>query len=408
MPMPNLQIGGGAAPVRSGGGMPMQPMGPKTGGRRGRGAPATGSSAPLLAHEVQPPQYANQPPPGMSQPQQPQGMHRGGAPARAGATPAVETKRYRANGPTVVDDQGREFPMSALGITVDVHIASMFVTVQGAWRVGRPSQHCMFRLPTTHKATVTSASVRIGQRIMRTAVISSADAEELGAKNQQKGPAHNEAGPPGAGDPSAYDPTCFRLPMPSVTPGEVVEVNVSYFEEIEYADGAFCVMVPLQLDGDSLGGRTQSELTELTCSVNSGGKNCQLRACSLPLRQMAAGPGVLRVTADSSQPWRPGSDFTLAYGISSASATASLLCDEASRSFTLVVSPPTADELRVQHGKAVVFLIDRSGSMHGEPMTQAKNALLLAVQMLTSNDFFNIVQYDHEQVYWRQVGPARS
>ena len=87
---------------------------------------------------------------------------------------------------------------------------------------------------------------------------------------------------------------------------------------------------------------------------------------------------------------------------------ASLLCDEASQSFTLVVSPPTAEKLSMQYGKAVVFLIDRSGSMHGEPMTQAKNALLLAVQMLTSNDFFNIVQYDHEQVYWRQVGPARS
>ena len=82
---------------------------------------------------------------------------------------------------------------------------------------------------------------------------------------------------------------------------------------------------------------------------------------------------------------------------------ASLLCDEASQSFTLVVSPPTAEKLSMQYGKAVVFLIDRSGSMHGEPLAQAKRALLLAVQMLSAIDFFNVVQYDHEQVCWLAV-----
>ena len=107
--------------------------------------------------------------------------------------------------------------------------------------------------------------------------------------------------------------------MPSVAPGEVVEVTLTYFEQIEYVDGAFRVLVPLQLDGTSLGNRTQSELMKLTCKVNSGGKTCQLQACSLPLQQMAAKPGVLHVVADNSQPWRPESDFTLAYGISSAS-----------------------------------------------------------------------------------------
>ena len=37
--------------------------------------------------------------------------------------------------------------------------------------------------------------------------------------------------------------------MPNVAPGEVVEVTLTYFEQIEYVDGAFRVMVPLQLDG---------------------------------------------------------------------------------------------------------------------------------------------------------------
>ena len=46
----------------------------------------------------------------------------------------------------------------------------------------------------------------------------------------------------------------------------------------------------------------------------------------------------------------------------------------------------------------MVFLIDRSGSMTGEPMGQAKQALAQAIGQLSDIDFFNIVQFDHEQV----------
>ena len=39
----------------------------------------------------------------------------------------------------------------------------------------------------------------------------------------------------------------------------------------------------------------------------------------------------------------------------------------------------------------------------GSWLNQAKQALIQAIEMLCDIDFFNIIQYDHEQVYWQQA-----
>ena len=67
-----------------------------------------------------------------------------------------------------------------------------------------------------------------------------------------------------------------------------------------------------------------------------------------------------------------------------------------------------ADKLTTQYGKSIMFLIDRSGSMHGHPMQNAKAALKEAVMMLNEGDFFNIIQFDHEQITWAPTGSVNA
>ena len=45
-----------------------------------------------------------------------------------------------------------------------------------------------------------------------------------------------------------------------------------------------------------------------------------------------------------------------------------------------------------QFSKHIIFLIDRSGSMSGSPIQQAKEGLARAIGELKHDDFFNIVQ----------------
>lgn len=94
----------------------------------------------------------------------------------------------------------------------------------------------------------------------------------------------------------------------------------------------------------------------------------------------------------------PISDFRLIYDSGSGEVGASVLSyrrDGADDGyFLMLASPeikaPTAD----RPAKTVVFVVDRSGSMSGKKIEQAKGALKFVLNNLRTGDMFNIVAYD--------------
>lgn len=96
----------------------------------------------------------------------------------------------------------------------------------------------------------------------------------------------------------------------------------------------------------------------------------------------------------------PGEDFRLFYDTGDKSVAASVVsyrpkADE--DGYFLMLSSPevkATDDKRV--AKTVVFVVDRSGSMSGEKIEQAKNAAKFVLNNLREGDLFNIVAYDSE------------
>ena len=94
----------------------------------------------------------------------------------------------------------------------------------------------------------------------------------------------------------------------------------------------------------------------------------------------------------------PTADFRLVYTLAEGPFGASVVSYRPSGGedgyFLLLASPqvrlPDAKPLP----KTVVFVIDRSGSMAGKKIEQAKNALLTVLNNLRDDDLFNIVAYD--------------
>jgi Ca-activated chloride channel family protein len=60
----------------------------------------------------------------------------------------------------------------------------------------------------------------------------------------------------------------------------------------------------------------------------------------------------------------------------------------------LIVAPPTSDETVTTQPREAIFVIDTSGSMAGTSIEQAKAALVLALGRLTSQDRFNVIQFN--------------
>ncbi len=94
----------------------------------------------------------------------------------------------------------------------------------------------------------------------------------------------------------------------------------------------------------------------------------------------------------------PSNDFRLVYTLSDSAISASVLSfrpTESEDGYFLVLASPevkAADSKPIS--KTVVFVLDRSGSMAGKKIEQARKALKSVLNNLRDEDLFNIVVYD--------------
>ncbi len=94
----------------------------------------------------------------------------------------------------------------------------------------------------------------------------------------------------------------------------------------------------------------------------------------------------------------PARDFRLFSDVGSHEVGASVLSYRPDANedgyFLLLVSPQLPTDASQRTNKTVVFVLDRSGSMSGKKIEQAKEALKFVLNNLQEGDLFNIVAYD--------------
>ena len=73
----------------------------------------------------------------------------------------------------------------------------------------------------------------------------------------------------------------------------------------------------------------------------------------------------------------------------------------------LMLLPPAAQANVKPLPREVIFVIDTSGSMHGDSIAQAKEALEMAVRRLTPADRFNVIEFNsYAKGLWNDARPA--
>ena len=96
----------------------------------------------------------------------------------------------------------------------------------------------------------------------------------------------------------------------------------------------------------------------------------------------------------------PANDFRLFYDTAKDAIGASVLsywpAGEENGYFLLLASPQIATDSKLKQRKTVILVLDRSGSMSGKKIEQAKEALQFVVNNLHEGDLFNIIAYDSE------------
>lgn len=98
----------------------------------------------------------------------------------------------------------------------------------------------------------------------------------------------------------------------------------------------------------------------------------------------------------------PSADFRLFYDVGKGVVSTRVLSYRPEREvdkdgyFLLLASPEIKSAAREPVKKTVVFVVDRSGSMSGKKIEQAKGALKFVIENLRPGDLFNIIAYDSE------------
>jgi hypothetical protein len=104
----------------------------------------------------------------------------------------------------------------------------------------------------------------------------------------------------------------------------------------------------------------------------------------------------------------PDRDLTIVFTTDSTSINGEMLFHETDGTggqgyLMHVFSPSVADLNTTNLSKEIIFVIDRSGSMSGDKITQVKNVFTGIIADLPPDDYFNVIFFDDEVMVFRDA-----
>ncbi len=311
----------------------------------------------------------------------------------------------------------RAFPLERTKVRASLDGPVASVTV--AQRFGNPYAETIeaaYVFPLPDDAAVSDFVLRIGERSIRGIVRERAEAEQLYREARNAGYVASLL--------TEERPNIFTERVANIEPGRSIEVELTYYNMLAYADGWYEWRFPLVVGprfnpphstqgvaavpvGGTAGagqataveylapGERTGHEVEIEVSIDAG---VEIRDIAVPSHavdpiERQGRAARVRLAASDGLPNR---DFLLRYrvaGEAPATGLVSSLDRDGKGTFALTIYPP--GELRggPRVPLDIVFVIDRSGSMGGRPLESVKEAVSTALDSLGPTDRFQIVDF---------------
>ncbi|GAB2704971.1 marine proteobacterial sortase target protein [Aliiglaciecola aliphaticivorans] len=223
-------------------------------------------------------------------------------------------------------------------------------------------------------------------------------------------------------------PNLFKNSVANIGPGESIKVTIEYQQAVDYQNDTFSLRFPttvtprylpkLNLDAgtqeiaDSGWGMTQPEYKDrsrigvqeepepmhkvaMHIALNTGFSVHKIRSEFHPIHQLEKQAGVYEISLQ--QDMIANQDFVLSWQPQPGQdPKAAHFVQRHQDGFygMVMLMPPDEETDTLSLAREVIFVIDTSGSMSGEAMPQAKQALIYAIEQLPAHDRFNLVEFD--------------
>ncbi|KAF9689804.1 hypothetical protein SADUNF_Sadunf01G0130700 [Salix dunnii] len=244
----------------------------------------------------------------------------------------------------------------AVAMEIDCCFDHANVCFSGAWRVHcvKASRKCDVRIavPMGEQGSLLGVEVDVTGRSYHSQLIQAEDAND----NDKLSKGWNGR---------IIKGSLYSFVIPEIGGGSTFSVKVTWSQKLLYHEGQFSLNVPFSFPAFvSPIGKKISKREKILLNVNSGvGKEILFRCTSHALKELRREVGKMGFLYDAEVLTWSSVDFNFSYSA---------------------------------FKKEVIFLIDISGSMKGDPFESAKNGLLSSLQKLNPEDSFNIIAFNVE------------
>lgn len=313
-----------------------------------------------------------------------------------------------------------EVRMNVSGIIARVEVQQSFHNATNEWMEG------LYAFPLPENSAVNQLHMQVGERLIVGEVREKAQAqrmfEQARANGQRATLVHQQR------------PNVFRTAIANIGPNETVVVTIAYLQILDQRSGRYSMRFPLTItpryvpgvsDAAALAATSETPLLAVSAvhdahdtatigdlqpafaqpstARHSVSFEIVLDAGTLidnivstyhPI-DIAEANGAYRIKL-ASESAAPDRDFELAWTpiVLGAPATALFREHTEAGEHVLLMFMPPQDPAPVATPREVIFIIDTSGSMGGEPIEQARAALLEGLKTLMAADRFNIIQFN--------------
>lgn len=186
----------------------------------------------------------------------------------------------------------------------------------------------------------------------------------------------------------------FRTSVFPVPAGATRTVTLHYTQMCRQSQGLTDFLLPLRTARYTTGALDSLKIS-VAIESNNPIKNIYAASHEVKIERNGQRHAVVKYESKNEI---PSSDFRLFYDATTEGIGASVVSyhpdEDQPGYFLLLASPDIEASEQSSTAKTVVFVVDRSGSMSGEKLEQAKAAAKFVINNLREGDTFNIVAYD--------------
>ena len=315
------------------------------------------------------------------------------------------------------------------GLVAEVEVRQTYVNKS------KKAIEAVYVFPLPENSAVNDMKIVVGKRVVRAEIRERAAAKRVYEKAKKAGMT--------AALLEQERPNVFTQSVANIAPGNDIDVVVTYVQDLTYDAGTYEFVFPMVVgeryvsgtptnwapvgtgtaaDTDKVpdasrvtppvaakGTRTGKDIS-ISVIVDAG---VRIRSYKVPTHDVVGGldaSGRLAVKLQKKTSL-PNRDFVLRYRAAqpTVASTVFLDGDDEGGHFTLVVQPPDVNVDDLVGARELIFVVDTSGSMAGQPLAMCKVAMRRAIAAMRPLDTFNIVTFaGHTALAFDEPQPAND